>query len=90
MANLTIDQNKYFDEFEEMFGTNGWKALLGQLEQEIYEIQADALEAKTWDEVLKYRGRADAWAYLRNLPGILEFQKAELEAGEDENVIPNI
>ena len=85
---MTPDQQKYFDDFDTMFATVGWKSLLAQLEQEIYEIQADALEASDWDKVCRLRGRAEGWAYLRNLEAVLDHQKAELEG--DENVVPSI
>jgi hypothetical protein len=85
---MTPEQSKYFDDLDSVFGTVGWKVLLAELEQEIYEIQADALDAKDWDSVCRLRGRAEAWAYLRNLEAVLDHQKAELQG--DENVIPSI
>jgi len=90
---LTPEDQKYYDGMGDMFGSVGWKQLTEDLQKEIYQIQADALEADSWDAVLKLRGRAEAWAYLLNFEAIVDFQKeqAELpEAEEDYDGSPSI
>ena len=62
-----------------MFATEGWKALIEEAKQEIYQLQADALEAKSWDEVLVMKGHAERLALLVKLEEISDAQKALLE-----------
>ena len=52
-------ERQRFRDLEEMFGTRGWKHVVKDAQKQIYEYQAMALEAKSWDEVNKLRGRAE-------------------------------
>lgn len=55
---LSPELNTYFDMLEETFGTPGWAVLVEEAEKQIYALQADALEAKSWEDLLILRGRA--------------------------------
>lgn len=55
---LSPEMNAYFDMLDETFGTPGWSMLVDEAKRHIYTLQASALEAKNWDEVLIMRGRA--------------------------------
>ena len=84
MAGLTADQSKYYDDFDEMFATNGWKKLMEECKEEIYNRQASSLEAKTWDQVVENRGAAQMLNYLLSLETILDLQKEEAEEVAEE------
>jgi len=77
---LTPDEQKYYDDLDEMFATEGWKNLIEDCTKEIYQLQADALEAGSWDEVCRLRGRAEQLAYLVNLEAVTETMKQQLIA----------
>ena len=83
MAVLTQEQSKYFDDFDLMFSTEGWKTLMTECKEEIYNRQAASLEAKTWDEVVENRGAAQMLNYLLALESILDTQRQDAEADED-------
>lgn len=81
---LTQDQIKYYDDLEEMMATPGWKTLIEEAKNEVYQLQADALDAPNWDVVCRIRGKAEQLAYLINLEDISEAQKAQLEMDVEE------
>lgn len=56
---LTPELNAYFDNLDEMFGTAGWRQLVDGCVKEIYELQANALEATSYEELMFMRGQAD-------------------------------
>jgi hypothetical protein len=80
---LTEAQVKYYDELEDTIGTPGWKTIVEEAKSEIYQLQADALDAPNWDMVNYIRGKAEQLAYLVNLQGISSTQKAALEQNDE-------
>ncbi len=76
--------NTYSDEdldsLENMFGEPGWKLIFNDAKAEIYELQALALEVKSWDEVNFLRGKAVQLASLRALPDIVANYRKELKS----------
>jgi len=75
---LTPEQQKFFDELEEVFSTQGWKSLVKEAEQTIYYLQAEALEAGSFEEVCVKRGRAQQLAEFVNMEDNVALQKSEL------------
>lgn len=80
---LTQEQTNYYDRLDEMFGTAGWRELVEEAKKEIYQIQADALEAKSWDTVCYLKGKAEQLAYLVNLEEISDMQRKSLELADE-------
>lgn len=74
---LTPDQQQFFDDMEELFATRGWKRLMEEANSTIYALQADALEAKTWEQVLVMRGKAEQLAELANMEDTVAISKAQ-------------
>lgn len=50
-----------------MTSYNEWEDYVSELEREIYQIQSNALEAKSWEEVQFFKGYAAALARTVNL-----------------------
>jgi hypothetical protein len=75
---LTPEQQKFFDDLEEMFAMPAWKALVEEAKRTIYHLQAEALEAGSFEEVCIKRGRAQQLAEFINMEEMMELQKAEV------------
>ena len=71
---------QYIEYMEEMIATPGWSIMVEEFTKDIYALQADALEAKTWDDVLRMRGEANKLAEIVNLEEIVATQRVEMEA----------
>jgi hypothetical protein len=83
-----ITDEQYIESLEEMIATTGWSLLVEEAKQTIYQLQADALEATSWDIVQRKKGQAAQLAELVNLEEMLTHQRNELSQGED--VMENI
>jgi hypothetical protein len=71
------DTEKYFDELEEMFATQGWRNLVEEAKAQIYQFQSDALEQTSWDRVCELRGQVMQLARLVNLEEVTAFMRAQ-------------
>jgi len=81
---LSPELNAYFDMLDETFGTPGWSLLTDEAKRHIYKLQADALEAKTWDEVLIMRGRALQLDDLVNMRDAAQIARKAAEADAED------
>lgn len=81
---ITQDQTNYYERLNEMFGTEGWKELVEHAKAEIYQLQADSLDAKNWDIVCYLKGKAEQLAYFVSLEEISDMQRTLLEADPEE------
>lgn len=79
-------QTKYWDDLDNMFGTDGWRQLILEIKSEIYQLQADALEANSWDEVNYLKGKASALAYVSNLQDVVKVQRAQRSLEDEQSV----
>mgnify|MGYP003624713155 CR=1 FL=1 len=75
---------KYYDDMSELFGTKGWRDLIEELSKEVYEKQADALDATDWGQVCELRGAAKALSVLINLQEMTKLQRNNEEADNAE------
>ena len=88
---LTPEQIKYYDDYDEMFATDGWKNFIEEAKTEIYQLQADALDLRPTPEYsLDYllgrlQGRAEHLAYLTRLEEVNDMQKKLLQEDLDED-----
>lgn len=72
------------DALEAMVTSDGWRVLERDARQEIYELQATALEAtRSHDETMYLRGQAAQIAAFLNLPAVVENYRTALEAGDE-------
>ena len=81
---LTPDEVEYYNALEDMIGSPGWKILVDEAKAQIYQMQADGLEVKTWEQVCELRGRAAALANIVNLETITSYSKAQAESREED------
>jgi hypothetical protein len=82
---MTPEQLREFDDFEEMVATPGFKRMVEQARKTIYQYQADALEAPSWERVCILRGKAEALAELVNFEDSLALHKRTLLEEEFED-----
>jgi hypothetical protein len=80
---LTNEQRQYYDELDAVFALPGWKQIVSDAEAQIYQNQADALESKTWDEVVELRGKSLSLNELIKLEMVSLAQRAMLEEEDD-------
>jgi len=64
---LTQEDIRYYDDLDDMFGSAGWRHLVDEARKQIYQFQAEALEAKNFETVCYLRGQAEQLARLINL-----------------------
>jgi hypothetical protein len=76
---LTNTQRDYYDALDTMFATKGWKLVVDEATAQIYQNQADALEAADWDGVCVLRGQSISLNELIKLETISRAQRASLE-----------
>ena len=81
---LTTAQKDYYEAMDGMFSTPGYKLMIEDATAQIYQNQADALEAPNWDSVNILRGKSQALAELVNLEDTTDIQKASLEEDDDD------
>ena len=79
-----IPNEQYVIFMEEMIATTGWRTFVEELEKEIYNIQADALESPTWEAVCRAKGRAEGLAEITSLPAMVEDMRRRLLEGDDD------
>jgi hypothetical protein len=60
-------EDKYFDDMMTLTGTPEFEVLVEELERMVYEIQANALEAPSWERVQEDKGFAKGLTYIINL-----------------------
>lgn len=80
---LTQEDIKYYDDLAYMFGTAGWRNLVDEARKQIYHFQAQALEAKSWEEVCYLRGQAEQLVRLINLQDMTTTLRASAETEEE-------
>jgi len=76
---LTHEQKEYYDQLDEVFALPGWKKIVEEATATIYQNQADALEAPSWDMLNVLRGKSLALAELTNLEATSITQRQMLE-----------
>jgi hypothetical protein len=80
VATRARDALEYFEKLEEMFGTEGWRLVIEEAKAQVYQYQADVLEAKTWDEVCELRGHVTQLSRLINLESVTDLLKQQAES----------
>lgn len=70
---LTKEQQDYFDAYDEMFATEGWKLLITDAENQIRALGEEALARP--DEASSFAGEARTLRYLVNLEVSLDNTK---------------
>lgn len=79
---LTPEDIKYFEDMDGMFGTMGWRRFVDEAKAQIYQYQAQALEAPNFETVAFLRGQAEQLNRIINLPDTLATIRTQAEADE--------
>ena len=74
---LTKEQQDYFDEYDEMFATAGWKRLVTEAENQIRALGEEALARPA--DAASFAGEARSLRYLTNLEVSLDTTKRMIE-----------
>ena len=64
---MNMDDQKHYDGIMDLTSTPEWKAVVEEAEKLVYNVQADALEANSWDDVCENRGFCRGLAFFINL-----------------------
>jgi hypothetical protein len=70
---------EYFEKLDETFGTEGWKLLIDEAKSQLYQYQADVIEADSWDKVCELRGQVTQLSRLVNLEEVTGLLKQQAE-----------
>ena len=81
---MGITNEQYVQFMEQLFEQPGWELLIEDARGQIYQYQCDAIEAKTWEDVQRMRGRAEQLAEIISLTDMVATQRAEMEIGDIE------
>lgn len=77
MAELTAEQRRYFDDYDEMFATNGWKQLLEEANVQLDNLRNECLV--TPEKAVALAGEGRMLTYLLNLEQTLDNQRRMLQ-----------
>jgi hypothetical protein len=82
---LTPDQIKYFDDMERLFGSQGWKNFVEDIDIRQKQEREDLLQPRqTTDGITQAYGRSEVYRYILTLQTTLADVKAQLEGAEYE------
>jgi hypothetical protein len=73
-----VTEEQYLDAVLSVTGGPNWDIVKAGWANEIYELQAQMLDVKSWDEVCELRGFARGLAMAMNLRETVETQNAYL------------
>ena len=76
---MALADKQYFRVMRELFEMPGWALLEEDWKQEVYNLQANSLEARTWDDVQRMRGKAEQLAELLSRPEMNRIQEEEFD-----------
>lgn len=80
-----LDAKEYYQHILDTTETPGWKLIVEDAEKNIYNMQAEALEAPSFDKVNELRGEARQLAYVVNLQDFATGMLEQLDVEEDED-----
>ena len=85
---MDINTQKYFDNYEELFGTQGWSQLINDLSDSLDggSLRIRVLECKTERDLGVLQGELQKVNALRSLEAQLDAAYAELKENEIDDV----
>lgn len=83
---LTIEQSEWFTKMELLFGTDGWKTFMDDVQGFLDATKASALGRPNWDGVVFDKGRIAAFEQMLSYEGTCARLKAEMEGADAESV----
>ncbi len=71
-------------DFEEMFATNAWKRVVSDAQEALRERELAALSARTWEQVVFYKGEAAQLGVIISLENAVLLQATHEFESDDE------
>ena len=68
---MSIEDDKYFEQMMTLTGTPEWKVLVTELERMIYQSQANAFEAESWEKLQVEKGFSKGLMFIVSLRELL-------------------
>jgi hypothetical protein len=72
-------QLQYIETLENTFATPGWKLLVQEAKNQIYQYQLSVFDAKNWDEVNLLKGNVEQLSRFVNLEEMIALMRKGVE-----------
>lgn len=82
---MSTELETYFDNYNELFNSEGFKQLLGELNNNVTQL-VDIQTVKDTEQLFYRKGQVAAYATIINLQATIEAAREQAEAEEQEPV----
>lgn len=82
---MSTELETYFDNYNELFNSEGFKQLLGELNNNVTQL-VDIQTVKDTEQLFYRKGQVAAYATIINLQATIEASREQAEAEEQEPV----
>lgn len=82
---MSTELETYFDNYNELFNSEGFKQLLGELNNNVTQL-VDIQTVKDTEQLFYRKGQVAAYATIINLQATIEATREQAEAEEQEPV----
>lgn len=82
---MSTELETYFDNYNELFNSEGFKQLLGELNNNVTQL-VDIQTVKDTEQLFYRKGQVAAYATILNLQATIEAAREQAEAEEQEPV----
>lgn len=82
---MSTELETYFDNYNELFNSEGFKQLLGELNNNVTQL-VDIQTVKDTEQLFYRKGQVAAYATILNLQATIEASREQVEAEEQEPV----
>lgn len=82
---MSTELETYFDNYNELFNSEGFKQLLGELNNNVTQL-VDIQTVKDTEQLFYRKGQVAAYATILNLQATIEAARDQAEAEEQEPV----
>ena len=76
---MDIPTEQYLMYMEELFSTPGWSLLTEDAKDQINYLTDDAVQASSWEEVQRIRGRLEQLKEFLTMPQVIAVRRAEFD-----------
>lgn len=90
MTQSREDFLEYAEKLLETFATPGWKLVVEEAKRQIYQLQADALDQKSWENVCRLQGEAAQLSRIVNLEDTIVLMVQQAKEDEDDETVVGI
>jgi hypothetical protein len=76
MVETKMTDQEYFDAMDDLFASDGWKLLIGELEENAYNINS-VEAAKDVNDLFFRKGQLNSLSFILNLESTIDHSKKE-------------